>query len=102
MTQRGVNACYSYDMKSNALFEKILAVIMFLGIFYLLYLIIKILVLFVTLYTAGFILDGDPEAFQVSTAHTILIAGDYVLSILLAAYVSWKIVSRALKFLFAV
>jgi hypothetical protein len=42
-------------MQSDTLFQKICAVVMYVGIFYLLYLIMKVVVLGITLYAAYFI-----------------------------------------------
>jgi len=92
-------------MQSGTLFQKLLAITIFIGIFYLLYLILKVVFLGLTLYIAYFIyaFNGgtDVEAFRAGTTYALLTGADYVLSVLAAMYLAWKIDNRALRALFS-
>src|SRR5579884_1412431 len=93
-------------MQSKSFFKKVVAVVLFLGICYPLYLILHIIFLGVTLYAAYFIYAfngvADATSIQAGAPYALLIDADYILSILVALCLTWKIVKYALGAMFPV
>jgi hypothetical protein len=91
-------------MRSTLFFEKVVALVIFLGSAVPLYLVLKVVLLGATPYVAYFVFDfcggTDVDAFRAGTTYMLLIGADYVGALLASVYLAKKIVEHARRSLF--
>jgi hypothetical protein len=90
-------------MRFHAFGQKVAAAIIYIGLLYILYPLLNMIILGMTLYAAYFIYafdvgtGADGETFRTGATYVLLMWTDHVLAILLAVYLTWKIGGRVLK-----